>query len=74
MQALLGHGTFGKVALILDKAGGQHALKVVNKASYIQADAVSRLLNERKILILVRCHPFIITLFAAFQSLVRLFK
>ncbi|KAK1866275.1 hypothetical protein I4F81_008795 [Pyropia yezoensis] len=69
---LLGRGGIGRVYLVLLKGTTKlYAMKVLTKEEMIARNKVKRVLTEREILATAN-HPFIITMFASFQTSSRL--
>mmetsp|Transcript_11259 Transcript_11259/g.46985 ORF Transcript_11259/g.46985 Transcript_11259/m.46985 type:complete len:352 (-) Transcript_11259:832-1887(-) len=69
---LLGHGGIGRVFLVLLKGHNKlYAMKVLTKEEMIQRNKVKRVMTEREILATVN-HPFIVTMYASFQTMDRL--
>eukprot|EP00189_Rhodosorus_marinus_P009339 CAMPEP_0184752596 /NCGR_PEP_ID=MMETSP0315-20130426/43660_1 /TAXON_ID=101924 /ORGANISM="Rhodosorus marinus, Strain UTEX LB 2760" /LENGTH=495 /DNA_ID=CAMNT_0027231935 /DNA_START=293 /DNA_END=1781 /DNA_ORIENTATION=- len=69
---LIGHGGIGRVFLVLLKGHNKlYAMKVLTKEEMIQRNKVKRVMTEREILATVN-HPFIVTMFASFQTMDRL--
>ena len=68
LYALLGVGTFGKVKLVRDTAGGKiYAMKIISKAKVVQYNQQEHIINEKKILAEID-HPFIVGLVASFKD------
>ena len=69
--ATLGTGTFGRVRLVTyKKENGELvylALKILKKSEIIRLKQVEHIKQEKNILSRI-CHPFIVNLFAAFQT------
>ena len=63
MLATLGTGTFGRVRLVKDKAGGTayYALKMLKKSEIIRLKQVDHIKNEVDLLSKIT-HPFIVNL------------
>mmetsp|Transcript_7245 Transcript_7245/g.22081 ORF Transcript_7245/g.22081 Transcript_7245/m.22081 type:complete len:459 (-) Transcript_7245:409-1785(-) len=69
---LLGRGGIGKVYLVLLKSHNKlYAMKVLTKEEMIARNKVKRVMTEREILATVN-HPFIVTMYASFQTKDRL--
>lgn len=73
----LGTGTFGRVFLVRHRVrstqdGPYHAMKVLQKSEVVRLRQVEHINNEREILRNVR-HPFIVSLYASFQTPTNLF-
>uniref|UniRef100_A0A7S1XE55 non-specific serine/threonine protein kinase n=1 Tax=Compsopogon caeruleus TaxID=31354 RepID=A0A7S1XE55_9RHOD len=70
---MLGRGAVGKVYLVLLKGTEKvYAMKVLTKKEMIEKNKIKRVLTEREILATVN-HPFIITMYASFQTAERLY-
>jgi serine/threonine protein kinase len=70
---LLGKGDVGKVYLVLLKGTQKlYAMKVLTKEKMIARNKVKRVLTEREILATAN-HPFIVTMYASFQTANRLY-
>lgn len=73
----LGTGTFGRVFLVRPQGRPAHdasfyAMKVLQKSEVVRLRQVEHINNERRILQAVR-HPFIVSLYASFQTRTNLF-
>lgn len=69
--AVLGRGHFGKVLLSQFKRTGEYfAIKALKKAEIIGREEVDSLLSEKRIFQVINSskHPFLVNLFACFQS------
>uniref|UniRef100_A0A183CXX1 non-specific serine/threonine protein kinase n=1 Tax=Gongylonema pulchrum TaxID=637853 RepID=A0A183CXX1_9BILA len=69
--SVLGRGHFGKVILAQYKTNGEYyALKVLKKGDVLGRDEVESLMVEKRIFEIAtrRRHPFLVNLFACFQS------
>eukprot|EP00002_Diphylleia_rotans_P011705 TRINITY_DN2306_c0_g1_i13.p1 TRINITY_DN2306_c0_g1~~TRINITY_DN2306_c0_g1_i13.p1 ORF type:complete len:326 (+),score=54.02 TRINITY_DN2306_c0_g1_i13:55-1032(+) len=70
---LLGKGDVGRVYLVREKMSGNlYAMKILIKKELIKRHKVDRILTERNALASAN-HPYVITLYHAFQSIERLF-
>ncbi|KAK4529412.1 hypothetical protein CCYA_CCYA01G0269 [Cyanidiococcus yangmingshanensis] len=70
---LLGKGDVGRVYLVLLKGTTKlYAMKVLTKEEMIARNKVKRVLTEREILATAH-HPFIVTMYASFQTKDRLY-
>ena len=69
---VLGKGSFGKVVLVQRKSGSKsgerHAMKVLKKSKLRRAKQVERTKTERRVLEVCDGHPFIMSMFYAFQT------
>eukprot|EP00049_Salpingoeca_infusionum_P023492 m.12448 g.12448 ORF g.12448 m.12448 type:complete len:592 (+) comp5826_c0_seq2:140-1915(+) len=71
---VLGRGSFGKVLLAEHKKTKQVcAIKVLKKIGIIEDDDVDCTMTERHVLVLAEQYPFLTSLYAAFQSVDKLF-
>lgn len=69
---LLGRGGIGRVFLVVLKGTDKlYAMKVLTKEEMIQRNKVKRVMTEREILATAN-HPFIVTMYASFQTVDRL--
>ena len=69
----LGEGSFGRVTLVKDGADQRrYALKSMRKASIVSGRQVEHAQSERKVLRMLN-HPFVLKLFATFQSETEIF-
>lgn len=67
-ETIIGKGGFGKVwQVTLNKRSDSYAMKEMAKARIIAKRSVNSVLNERKLLILLK-HPFIVNMHYAFQD------
>jgi len=68
---VLGKGSFGKVVLVERKGGSapgaRYAMKVLKKSKLRRAKQVERTKTERRVLEICDGHPFIMSMFYAFQ-------
>jgi len=65
---VLGRGNFGKVMQVKKKDTGRiYAMKILNKGTVVQNDAVQHTISERNVLRRVH-HPFIVSLKFSFQT------
>lgn len=74
--AVLGRGHFGKVILARYKNTGEYfAIKALKKGDIIARDEVESLLAEKRIFEVANSmrHPFLVNLFACFQTKVNIF-
>lgn len=70
---LIGEGAFGKVLLVKNKLNGTlYAMKVISKKHLKKKNNIQYMKSERDILLKCR-HPFIVTLWHAFQTEKKLF-
>lgn len=77
LLSVLGRGHFGKVILAQYKNTGEYfAIKALKKGDIIARDEVESLLSEKRIFEVANTmrHPFLVNLFACFQTEVRYFK
>lgn len=67
---VLGKGSFGKVVLVerKDKPGTRYAMKVLKKSKLRRVKQVERTQTERRVLEVCKHHPFIMSMFSAFQT------
>jgi serine/threonine protein kinase len=69
---ILGIGGFGTVFLVQKRGGADdgrfYAMKVLKKASIIEEDVSQYIMTERRVLEVVRQHPFLTNLHYAFQT------
>uniref|UniRef100_A0A7S0ZD54 non-specific serine/threonine protein kinase n=1 Tax=Timspurckia oligopyrenoides TaxID=708627 RepID=A0A7S0ZD54_9RHOD len=69
---LLGRGAVGQVYLVMLKENKKlYAMKVLTKEEMVRRNRVKRVITEREILATVN-HPFIVTMYASFQTPSRL--
>lgn len=75
LLSVLGRGHFGKVILSQYKNTGEYfAIKALKKGDIIARDEIESLLSEKRIFEVANTmrHPFLVNLFACFQTEVRL--
>ena len=73
LLCVIGRGTYGKVMQVKCKqTGSLYAMKVMRKSYLVKKDQVSYTQQERNILTKVH-HPFVIELFCAFQTEVKVY-
>lgn len=71
LLSVLGRGHFGKVILSQLKSSNQYyAIKALKKGDIITRDEVESLLSEKRIFEVVNAmrHPFLVNLYACFQT------
>lgn len=69
MVSVIGQGTYAKVFLVKHKTTDKlYALKVLKKKKFMNPKNLKHILRERKVLISLKNHPFLISFHGSFQS------
>lgn len=73
VMGTLGKGSFGHVQLVQDKTTGKtYALKAVSKAQIVQTGQQGHIMSEKRVMAVMK-HPFLVRLFATYNSRDRLY-